>query len=98
DRRACLAAVAIRERILRIVKLLDVQIGDIRIVYRVAPTQKLIVPDSRESGAEERRAAQVPAFVAVEVSFVPLAGPEERLLGIDEKHRVAVRSLLWSDR
>src|SRR5437899_886421 len=78
-RRAVAVAVAIRERVFRIVKLLDEDIDDVWIVDRVTPTEILVVADRRIRRAEERRAAQVPTLLAVNVTFIPLTRSEEGL-------------------
>src|SRR5262249_39580787 len=93
-----LIAVAIRERVLGIVELFNVQVGDIRIVYRVTPSQKLIVSDRRKAGAKKGRAADVPTLVTVQMALIPLAGSKERLMRIDEQHRVSGGSLLRRHR
>ena len=85
--------VAIGQWVVRIVESFFVDIHDVRLVHGVAPAQHIVVADGGESGAEERSAAHVPALVAVDVSFIPLADPEKGLVRIDEEQGVAVGAL-----
>ena len=87
------AVVAIGQRIAGIVESFLVDVHDVRLVHGVAPAEHVIVADGGKSGAEERSAAHVPSFVAVDVPFIPLADAEEGLVRIDEEQGVAVGAL-----
>ena len=87
------AVVPIGERVTGIVEGFLVDVDDIRLIHGVAPSKDIIVADGGETRTEEGCAAHVPAFLAMDVAFIPLADTEEGLMRIDEKHGMAVRAL-----
>jgi hypothetical protein len=53
-RRAAMAAcISVSKRVLRVIKLLDVEIGNTRIVNGVSPTQILVMADYRKRHAQK---------------------------------------------
>ena len=72
-RRTIAVAIAVVERILRIVKRLFPNIDDVRRVYRVAPTQILVVPERREWRARECCTREIPAAPAVMLNALEVA-------------------------
>src|SRR5215475_8095083 len=64
----------------------------------MAPAEVVVVAERRERRSREGCAGHIPSAVAVDVTFDPLAGAEERLMRIDEKHRAPRRALRRADR
>src|SRR5215813_8101226 len=64
----------------------------------MAPAEVVVVAERRERRSRESRAGHIPSAVAVDVTLDPLAGPEERLMRIDEEHRLSRRALRRADR
>src|SRR5262249_28808116 len=85
---SCLAiavTVFVGQRVFGVVKLLGIDVYDVGIIDRMAPPQILIVAKRGERRPEERGAGHVPPLIAMNVAFVPLTWPEERLVRIDEQ-------------
>src|SRR5690349_19186909 len=86
--------VRLGEGVFRIVKLLDINIRNTRVVYRVTPTQIFVVAEYRKRHTQERGAGNIPALIAMQVSFVELSRAEEEDVRVDEEHGVTARAFL----
>ena len=90
-RRPRAVAVAVRQRLRRLLEPLDVQVADVRVVVRVRPAEPRVAPHVGKQEPEPGEAAEHEPRVAVEVDFDVALDSEERLVRVDEQHRGSVR-------
>ena len=79
-------AVAIIERILRVVERLAIDVGNVRVVHGVRPAQVLVMADRRDGPPKKLDPEKCSPRRCAD-ALVELAGPEPRLMRIGEEHR-----------
>src|ERR1043166_6402330 len=80
-----------------IVEGFQVDIFQVGGIVSANPTTIFIVTDIRKGKTETCVTGEVPTFVAMNVSFINLAGAKEREVRIDEEHCVTSRTFRGTD-
>src|ERR1044071_9164202 len=86
-------AVLVCEWTRRIVERFEIDVGQVGCVVSANPAGVFVVSHVRQWKAKARITREVPTLIAVKVTFINLAGAEERQMRIDEKHCITRRAL-----
>src|SRR6185295_235151 len=90
-------SVLVSEWTSRIVKRLNIDVGEVRRIVGAHPATVFVVANVWQRKSKPCIACEIPPFVAMNVTFINLTGTKEWKVGIDKKKRMARCTFCWTN-